>query len=37
MSWRITKAEWEAAGGLRSPNVYRTMSDKGRYSYWRIF
>lgn len=37
MSYRITKAEWELAGGLASSTVYRKQGKTGRWSYWRIF
>lgn len=36
MSYRITKAEWEQAGGLTCSSVYRKQSRSGRWTYWRI-
>lgn len=36
MSYRITKAEWERAGGLASASVYRKQDRRGRWTYWRI-
>lgn len=32
---RITKAEFDAAGGLRNPELYRRQAKSGRWFYYR--